>query len=241
MPKDKDPALVDRNRMIREMRDEGRTMQAIADSVGLSKARISQILEELDEEVSIGGYRAFLASQVELGLMEMVKILRKDAPVKVSAGGKVMYYPDPDDPSGRTPDFDSPIYDDAVKIDAAKALSPLVDRLSKLRGADAQRQRDEVDESEVSAEVAYIQKLISDRKMLTDKLLEHGEIVELTPYEGFYEAEVVPSESPEDSAELSLRSRSGDVQASQTARSETFRTLTSRHRRACGRNSPPHP
>lgn len=194
MPKSKDLDLADRNRMIREMRDEGRTMQVIADTVGLSKARVSQILEELDDEVSLGGYRAFLASQGELALREITKILLKDSPIKVSAGGKVMYYPDPDDPSGRTSDFDNPIYDDTIKLDAAKAMSPLLDRLSKLRGADARPQRDMIDEDAVNEEIAYVQKLISDRQRLADKLLEHGEVLDLSSYEGYYEAEVISQE-----------------------------------------------
>jgi hypothetical protein len=172
-------------------------MQAIADPVGLSKARVSQILEELDEEISLGGYRAFLASQGELALREVTKILLKESPIKVSAGGSVMYYPDLNDPSGRSKDFDRPIYDDTIKLDAAKAMSPLLDRLSKLRGADARPPKDIVDEDVVNEEIAYVQKLISDRKRLADKLLEHGVVLDLSSYEGYYEAEIV--ESPGDS------------------------------------------
>ena len=124
MSKSKDLSLIPRNSTIQQMRDEGYSMQKIADSVGLSKGRVCKILAELDEEIDNDGYRAFLRSQGEKGLEKIQEIIRKPPPIKVSAGGKVMYYPDPDDPSGRTPDYNNPIYDDAL-LYRCRESSPL--------------------------------------------------------------------------------------------------------------------
>ena len=129
MPRSKDLTLASRNLKIQQLRDDGFTMQAIADTVGLSKVRVSQILETMEEEVAVGGYRSFLAANGELGLAEIMKILRKESPIKIAASGKLMYYPDvnasiPGDTRGMVFDFDRPILDDSVKIDAVKALPP---------------------------------------------------------------------------------------------------------------------
>jgi len=163
VPRSKDLSLASRNVRIRQMNDEGISLQKIADTVGLSKARISQILAEMDEEIDSGGYRAFLAAQGELGLAEIMKKLIAPDPILVSAGGRVMYHPDSDDPSGRTPDYSNPVLDHRFKVDAVKALPPLLDRLSKLRGADARPQKDTEDSDAIAEYKAYVQQLIDER------------------------------------------------------------------------------
>jgi len=88
------------------------------------------------------------------------------------------------DSSGRTPDFSNPVKDERFKIDAAKALPPLLDRLSKLRGADMRPIVKGPDEDYVREEVAYVQQLIDERKEAQDKLLElQDKILELTSVE----------------------------------------------------------
>jgi len=167
------------------MRDDAYTLQQIADTVDLSKARVSQILEEFDEEVTAGGYRAFLAANGELGLAELTKILRKDSPVKISASGRPAYLLDPDDPSGRTLDLSKPVLDDSVKIDAIGKLSPLLDRLSKLRGADARIEKDVADTDAIANYKQYVQEVLEERANL------QKQVAELTA-----KYEVIPSGEP---------------------------------------------
>lgn len=201
MSKGKDLTLISRNAKIQLMRDEGRTLQAIADTVGISKGRVCQILAELDDEdLSTDGYRAFLRTQLEIALMKNIEIIKKPPPKKVSAGGKVMYEPDTDDPSGRTPDYSRPLYDDSVQVDATKAVGPLAAQLSKLMALDKRPPRDVVDENAVNEEASYVQQIIDERKRLADKLLEYGVTLEpLTPYTGYYAEIISPDESQEDS------------------------------------------
>jgi hypothetical protein len=168
VPKGKDLTLASRNLKIKQMRDEAYSMQQIADTVGLSKARVSQILEEYDEEVTAGGYRAFLAANGELALAEARKILLKESPVKVSASGKIMYHPDtdlcvPGDSRGFVPDYNRPILDDSIKVDIIGKYASLLDRLSKLRGADAKVQKDVEDSEAVQEYKQYVQQVITER------------------------------------------------------------------------------
>jgi len=187
------------------MRDEGHTMQVIADTVGLSKGRVCKILAELDEEIDNDGYRGWLRAQGEKGLEKIQEILRKPPPVKVSAGGKVMYYPDADDPSGRTPDYTKPIYDDAIHIDAVKALPSLLDRLSKLHAVDARPSKEDGAEY-VEDYKEWVYQVLADNNKLVERLKAHGEYAELAApgsfeeFETVYEAEVISSPSPDDSS-----------------------------------------
>lgn len=196
--KSKDMTLLDRNHRIRAMRDEGRTMQVIADTVGLSKARVNQILAELDDEVTTDGYRSFLRSQLEVGLAKAIEIIREPPPKKVSAGGKVMYEPDTDDPSGRTPDYSRPLYDKQIQIDAVKALPSLTDRLSKLYGVDARQPKVAEDDDQRVQWVTFVNKVVADRQRLQDRLAVHGEYLELDSDEDseVVEAEVVSPGEP---------------------------------------------
>ena len=170
-------------------------MQVIADTVGLSKARVNQILAELDEEVTNDGYRAFLRSQLEVGLAKLIEIIREPPPKKVSAGGKVMYDVDTSDPSGRLLDFSKPLYDKQIQVDAAKSLPGITDRLSKLYGVDVSKPKGPADDDQRVEWVAYVEQLQAERKKLQDKLLEHGEVLELG-YDDIVEAEIIsPGES----------------------------------------------
>ena len=191
MPKSKDITLASRNLQIQQMRDEGRTMQAIADTVGLSKARISQILEEMDEETTAGGYRAFLAANGELGLAEVMKILRKPSPQKISAAGVPVYELDPDDPSARTKDLSKPIYDDSIKLEAVGKLPPLLDRLSKLRGADAVKAAPKDESSEFETAWAWAQQQRTLALDLASRLAKY-EMVEISEDDEYVEAEIIP-------------------------------------------------
>jgi len=200
--KSRDLALIPRNAKIQMMRDEGRTLQAIADTVGITKGRVCQILAELDDEdLSTEGYRAFLRTQLEIALMKNIEVIQEPPPIKVSAGGKVMYLPDSDDPSGRTPDYSRPLYDKSLQVDASKAVATLADRLSKLMALDKRPPKDVVDEGVISEEASYVQQILNERKRLADKLLEYGVTLELTPYEGYYAEVVSPEEdSPAESS-----------------------------------------
>ena len=195
VPRSKDLTLIPRNAQIREMRDEGRSMQAIADTIGLTKTRVCQILAELDdEELNNDGYRAFLRAQVEVGLAKVIEIIKEPPPKKVSAGGKVMYDVDPSDPSGRLQDFTKPLYDKQIQVDAVKALPSLIDRLSKLRGVDLRPVPRGPDEDAIREEVDYAKQLIAERAEAQRERNEAQLQVALltAKYENPADSEVIP-------------------------------------------------
>jgi hypothetical protein len=143
--KTRDTSLVFRDHEIREMRTEGYNLQQIADTVGLTKARVSQICRTQGEEVPDDEYRAFLIDQTEFALAKVQNVLRQPPPPKVTPSGKIVYEPLIDkegepvmgqeghsrgNPLG---DVTKPVLDWSAHVEAAKAVPSLADRLAKLR------------------------------------------------------------------------------------------------------------
>jgi uncharacterized protein YerC len=183
VPRSKDLTLISRNQQIREMKDEGRTLQAIADTTGLSKARVGQILAQQDEEIGTDAYRAWLRAQGEAGLAKLQEILRKPPAIKVTPSGRLVYEPVlgedgiplRDNKGQFIPDPSKPVHDDSVVIDAIRAFPGLLDRLSKLSGADMRTPPPEgPDTALVNERIAYFQEKISRIRELEAKLAELG-------------------------------------------------------------------
>lgn len=214
MPRTKDLSLVSRNRQIQLMYAEGRSPQAIADTTGLSKVRVYQILAELDDEVSVGGRRAYLAAKLELAMEVLAEKLRNPDPIKVSASGKLMYHidveatsPIPGDTRGIVYDYDRPILDDSVRIDAAKGIAPIAAALSKLYAADMHPPKDTGDEEVIAEKVGYTKFLLDQRKereaealkreaKLRELEMKLKELAPYAPHQDTVEAEVIsPGES----------------------------------------------
>ncbi len=165
----KDLTLVSRNQKIREMKERGYTYGQISEETGISRARVSQILAEMDEEVSGDGYRAWLRAQGETGLSKLQDILRAPPPVKISASGKPVYELD----DLGEPDFGKPVPDVSVHIDAAKALPAILDRLSKMGGLDRHAPKPADETPEFDTAWAWAQEQAVKAKELAARLSQY--------------------------------------------------------------------
>lgn len=216
MPKPKDLSLISRNAQIRQMKDEGYTYQAIADTLGISRARVGQILASMDTEVSGDGYRAWLRAQGETGLLKLQEILRKPPPVKVAPNGRPCYFALTDEDGQAIlnnhgqplPDLRKPVLDDSLHLEAAKALPGLLDRLSKLYGLDVSKPKQMDDTPEMELSKKWVGELQEQNAQLIARLSRHerveveflppppalvasGFIQDINPDDEIYDAEII--------------------------------------------------
>lgn len=133
--------------------------------------------------------RAMQDVRLEYILEKLFERFRAPLQLKVSASGKPVYLPDADDPSGRTPDYTKPVYDESAKAEIAKVIVSTLDRQAKLNALDLPKpkSRDESDEFENAWKWAKRQRMLALE--LAEKL-SHYEAVEIDA-DDYAEAEII--------------------------------------------------
>ena len=167
-----------------------RSRREVAEHFGVSQAYVSQVVLKHQEETSVDESRAYQDVRYERVLETQFEILRAPLQVKVSASGKPVYLPDPDDPSGRTPDYSKPVYDYAPRNEAAKVIIAALAGQSKLNALDTVRVK-QVDETD-----AIIESRKYTQQILDERALYMKQVAELTA-----KYEVIPSGEPAESAD----------------------------------------
>ena len=186
MSRTKSQEVALRNEAIVDMAGS-RSRREVAEKFGISEARVSQIILKSREETSAEESRAMQDVRIEYLLEKQFEILRAPLQVKASAGGKLIYLPDTNDPSGRTPDYSKPVYDYAPVNEASKVIISALDRQAKSGALDLPKGKMKDESDQVTEWTSYVKLLQGRVKALQDKVLE------ISPgnYD-IYEAEVIP-------------------------------------------------
>jgi hypothetical protein len=145
VPRTKSQEVALRNEAIVDMAGS-RTRREVAETFGISESRVSQIIKNHREKTSADESRAMQDVRLEYVLEKLFERLRAPRQIKVSAAGKPIFMPDLDDPSGRTPDYSKPIYDDSTLIEVSRAIVTTLDRQAKLNALDTPKVK-QVDEN----------------------------------------------------------------------------------------------
>jgi Sigma-70, region 4 len=139
----KDVSLISRDQQIVAMKGEGKSYQQIADTFGITKARVSQIISRAYEDVSDDSYREGMRLDLEGKLAELNRLIASPGKVMVSPGGRIIchYVGDGTDAI----DYSRPVYDEFVKVDAIKAYFAGLERLARMHAIDRPKakERDE--------------------------------------------------------------------------------------------------
>ena len=180
MPRSKDLTLADRDEQVIRMAAEGYTQRQIGATLGISGARVNQIIKDARETTDDDGTRDRLAVMVDMLLQKTVVLATGAGRRMVSPSGKPVYEVDHLDSRGQ-PVFDlsQPIYDEYATLEAMDKAVKLMDRYAKLYGLDRPRQKDKDESQEYNSALEYVRQLAQKNRELLTRLdkYERGDIV----------------------------------------------------------------
>lgn len=160
-----------RNSRILEMAAEGHPHAAIAETFGISKSRVSQIISEHYEEITDDGSRDWARAILEGYLGHIQKLVNGPGKRFVSPSGRPVYEIREDGSF----DFDRPLYDEYAKRELIDAGVKVVDRLSRLYALDKPKLKEKDESPEFEQAMEYVRQLASEKKELLAKLEQYGE------------------------------------------------------------------
>lgn len=183
MARPKSTELADRNESILEMSAQGYSQRKIASTLGISGARVNQILRESREAIDPDAARAKLGEILDEILEDAMKLAKGPGKRLVSPSGRPVYELDPDltDHRGNpSADLTKPLYDEYARLDAIKQINEISRNYARVFGLEIKPK--EKDDSEALGEIArYMEHLEQKNRELQEKLDERevieGEIV----------------------------------------------------------------
>jgi transcriptional regulator with XRE-family HTH domain len=171
----RDISLIRRDLEITARIARGDRLADIADTYGITVARVSQINHAQRDSIPDDEKREQMAAKLEYVLDEkLLFLMTQPRQVRVSPSGKPVYELDA---NGR-PDFSRPVLDDTVTIEAAKAVTSVIHEVSALYGLHIRKPK-VVDETREMLEwQAYVADLINRNAELTRMLEGNPDIVD---------------------------------------------------------------
>lgn len=174
------------------MVSEGKHSYAeIGEKYGVSKARISQILQRYYEELPDDGSRDIQRAKLEKLQEEMFAIALGPGKPMVSPGGKQVFQTDED---GNIL-YGKPLYDQELKIKGALAAVTISERLAKSNAWDKRKPTEKDESSEYANAMEYVESLAkqnreleSQKEILAAKLADHEDNQDVV------EAEIIEDE-----------------------------------------------
>jgi hypothetical protein len=158
----------------------------VAETFGISQARVSQIVAEHHEATTIDEQRAQQSVQIEFAIEKLMEVLRQPVQIKVTPSGRPVYDLMMDEESGKLiPDLSKPIYDYSLPIESAKAISSIMDRQARLNALDLKKPKEKDESGEREGWIAEFQRLFAENKELRDRLGDRyyveAEVIEPPP------------------------------------------------------------
>lgn len=174
--------LADRDELVLEMAAQGYTHRKIASTLGISPARVSQILKAARETIDADAMRAKVVEMVEMQMEDTIKLIRGPGKRVVAASGVPVYeLGDITDARGRhMPDLSKPLFDDFARLEAHKQLTDQIRTLSKILGLELKpREKDDTEAmGEVARYIEFLEKQVREQASRLDELQPvEGEIV----------------------------------------------------------------
>lgn len=140
---------------------EGKNSYAqISDKFGVSKARISQIIQRYYEELPDDGSRDLQRAKLEKAQEMMFAIMTGPGKRVVSPGGSPVFERFDDG----TIDYSKPLYDEEIRIKAALAGVTIAERLAKSFAWDRPKQLQKDESSEYATAMAYVEEISQKNK-----------------------------------------------------------------------------
>jgi hypothetical protein len=193
-PTRKTAELMVRDERILQMAAEGYSQREIGATLGVSGARINQILKELREDATDDGMRDRLDQISDMLLRRAVALATGRGKRLVAANGKPVYEMDPvvtDSRGQPVPDLTKPLYDEYSTLDAMMVAVKIMERKHIAYGLN-KKPKDKDESAEFEEMMEYVRQLAARNKEIMNKNeeLKHR----LAQYEGeeILEAELVP-------------------------------------------------
>lgn len=180
MGRTKDQNLVERDERIVEMIGEGFSRQQVADTMGVTTARISQILGARDVIASPEEYR--VEQMIRLKWIQENKLygIIKGKGKRLVANGNGQKINDDDG---------TPLYDEGLILDAVDRYLRIDAHLAKLLALDIQRLKEREDPQDVTEMFTWVREIGEENRGLRDKITELES--QLGVQEGTVDAEIV--------------------------------------------------
>lgn len=163
----------------------------ISEQFGVSKARISQIVQRYYEELPDDGSRDLQRAKLEEAQRMMFAIMTGPGKRVVSPGGSPVFERFADG----TIDYDRPLYDEEIRIKAALAGVTISERLAKSFAWDRPKQKEKDESGEFAEAMAYLETLSKENKEKDRRLeLLQERLAEIEGDKDIVEAEIVSNE-----------------------------------------------
>lgn len=182
MARPKSTELAERDDRVLEMAAHGISQRKIGSTLGISGARVNQIIREAREAIDPDAARARLGEILDELLEEAMSLAHGPGKRLVSASGRPVYELDPDRMSNRgvhEPDLAKPLYDEYAKLEAIKQINDITRNYANTFGL-VVKPKEKDDSGALSEIMAYMQDLELQNRQMQDKLevLERDQVVE---------------------------------------------------------------
>ena len=188
MARSRDLSLVNRDEQIIAAVSEGKRSYAdISREFGVSKARVSQIVQRYYEDLPDDGTRDLQRAKMEHAQEIVLAIMNGPGKRVVSPGGSPVFERNDDG----TINYEKPLYDEEIKIKAALAGVTISERLARSFGLDRPKQKQKDESDEFDSAMEYMNQLIKQNKELQERLELHEISASHPEQPELYEAEVI--------------------------------------------------
>jgi hypothetical protein len=181
----KSTELSERNDVIFEMAAQGYSQRKIASTMGISPARVSQVLTEARQAIDPDSARARLGEILDELLEEAMKLAHGPGKRVITPSGKPAYELDPDNISARgepRPDLDRPVYDEYAKLEAIRQINDITRNYANTFGL-VIKPKEKVEDALLVEVMTHLERLQSENREMSARLEQYeaieGEIVGL--------------------------------------------------------------
>lgn len=182
----KSTELAERDETILEMAAQGYTQRKIASTLGISAARVNQVLREARESIDPDAARAKLGEILDDLLEVSMNLVRGPGKRMVSPSGMPVYELDPESEPNRhgkhAPDLTKPLFDEYARLEGVKQVNETARNYARIFGLEIKPK--EKDDSEAMNQVAHyigqLEQQVRDQAALLEQLqpeVVEGEIV----------------------------------------------------------------
>ncbi len=185
MARPKSTELAERNDTILEMAAQGYSQRKIASTMGISPARVSQVLTEARQAIDPDAARARLGEILDELLEEAMKLAHGPGKRVITPSGKPAYELDPQNLSPRgdaRPDLDRPVFDEYAKLEAIRQISDISRNYAHIFGLNI-KPKEKAEDALLVEVMTHLEHLQSANRELSARLEQ---------YEGPVEGEIVP-------------------------------------------------
>lgn len=196
MPRPRSVELVVRDQQVLEMAAAGYTQRDIASTLGISAARVNQILKRDWQTFEDDADRSFQKEVLDSAIKVSVGYMLGPGEQRVAANGKPVYEPLVDEEGNPVyrngqlvPDTSKPVRDEQSKVKAAETVGRLIATRARVFGTERKTVPIIEESSEVTEMIEWLEQGVAENARLRQLLASNGIGTEVIEAEVISESE----------------------------------------------------